>query len=73
MVGCTNSRIRSIAVPTAFALTTCCSAAELISPVISFNRVVARTIFEEPSDCFMGRGVPTYNLLTAFHLDSSNH
>ena len=42
------SRICSIARTTACAPEACSSTAELISCVISFNRVVARAICEEP-------------------------
>src|SRR5579859_7814851 len=48
---CTSSRIRSMALTTAWAPEACSSTAELISCVISFNRVVARAICDEPCDC----------------------
>ena len=48
---CTSSRMRSIAFTTACAPEACSSTAELISWVISFSRVVARAICEEPCDC----------------------
>src|SRR5579862_3738161 len=48
---CTSSRIRSMALTTACAPDACSSTAELISCVISFRRVVARAICEEPCDC----------------------
>ena len=48
---CTSSRMRSIACTTACAPEACSSTAELISCVISFRRVVARAIWDEPCDC----------------------
>src|SRR5258706_5931428 len=48
---CTSSRMRSMACTTACAPDACSSTAELISCVISFNRVVARAICDEPCDC----------------------
>ena len=48
---CTSSRMRSMALTTACAPEACSSTAELISWVISFSRVVARAICEEPCDC----------------------
>ena len=48
---CTSSRIFSIARTTACAPDACSSTDELISCVISFRRVVALAICEEPCDC----------------------
>ncbi len=48
---CTSSRIRSMALTTACAPEACSSTAELISWVISFSRVVARAIWDDPCDC----------------------
>ena len=51
---CTSSRIRSMALTTAWAPDACSSTAELISWVISLRRVVARAICEEPCRLFVG-------------------
>ncbi len=48
---CTSSRIFSIARTTACAPEACSSTEELISCVISFSRVVALAICDEPCDC----------------------
>jgi hypothetical protein len=60
---CTSSRMRSMAFTTACAPEACSSTAELISWVISFSRVVARAICEEPCDCsFVAAPISCANL-----------
>src|SRR5215470_7473723 len=63
VVCCTSSRMRSIALTTAVAPDACSSTAELISWVISFRRVVARAICEDPCDCsFVAAPISCANL-----------
>ena len=58
-----SSRIRSIALTTACAPEACSSTAELISWVISFSRVVARAICDDPCDCsFVAAPISCANL-----------